>query len=133
MAKKGTTHARKDGQRSSNRPTRAEWKGYCNPVVSTALKDAISRAVAGGFSVGVQLEECILEGYKFSITWDDYNDCFTAALYAQNEDSVNAGWCATFRGSTIDRATLGLLYWHAMVANRDWNSVSTPSNRDDVY
>lgn len=49
---------------------------------------------------------CIENGFKLSLSYDDYNECFTASLTCRDESSPNNQKIVTARHNTWDRALL---------------------------
>lgn len=58
------------------------------------------------------LEHSVATGHSVKITWDDYNDCFTASLTCLVGESANFGGILTARDDTAIGALELLMYKH---------------------
>lgn len=126
-------HKRVDGQRGRTAKPKAEWQGYINWQPKETDKAELEAMKQKNFKVDDLLEEAVLDGYKFSWSWDDYNSCFSASLYCTNPDSPNAGWCAVMRGDSLGKCLERVLFFHYIVSNRDWTSIAPPNPVGDRW
>lgn len=126
-------NAKKDSPRTGRGKQKVDWRGYINWQPTAEDKARLEAMKQHNFKTDDLLEEAILDGYRFSWSWDDYNSSYTASLYCTDPENSNAGWCATMRGSTLVAALERVLFFHYVIANRDWDSVSSPAPNGDKW
>lgn len=77
--------------------------------------------------------DAVLEGLRFSLSFDPKNHCFVASFTDKLENSPFENSCLSGRGSTPLDAWYSLAYRHYILAQEDWtffgDDQSTESNR----
>ena len=63
------------------------------------------------------------DGYNFSVKYDSYGSCFACFAQPWDEESDNAGWILTGRGSTASSAIMSVFYRHYVVFDGVWPKV----------
>lgn len=99
---------------------RAEWKGY--------HKVNLDKADEALFEAWQQENEVRFEdlgilannGYKFSISWDDYHEGVSASLYASSAKMEWAGYTLTAWAGDVDTAVKLLFFKHFMLCREKW-------------
>ncbi len=71
-------------------------------------------------------------GYKLTVSFDTYRECYTASLVPQGENNPNKGYILTGKGSTPLKATKQVLYIHYEIMDGDWAAYSTGSAREEI-
>jgi hypothetical protein len=67
-----------------------------------------------------------MEGYKFSLSYDDKNATCVASITDRQPASAFYNCCLTGRGSTPAHAFAALLYRHLVLAETDWSFFGQP-------
>ena len=55
-------------------------------------------------------------GYKVSLSWSDYHDCYTASLTCTDKENHNYGWIVTSKSDDLWDAVMLMLYKHYVMA-----------------
>jgi len=66
--------------------------------------------------------EMIDDGYKFTIKWDSYGECYACFIQAAVEGGPNSGSILTGRGSQPYKAVKQALYKHHVCLQGDWSA-----------
>lgn len=77
------------------------------------------------------VNELVMEGYKYSLSYDERNHCCVASLTDRVDSSPFNNACLTGRGATPDAARQSLLYRHVVVAHGDWSVFGDPSRQKE--
>jgi len=77
-----------------------------------------------------ELEAQIEAGYKFTIKWDSYNECYGVFMQAAGEGGSNYGSILTGRGSTVGKCLKQVLYKHRVCLQGDWSDYLERRGRD---
>lgn len=129
MAGKASKVPRKDGQRSTNRPAKAEWLGYVNPQISQDEKRAFQLAEEQGWDFETLMLRMVEDGYKLSVYYDDYNDAHAASAYGLLAGNQNAGWCCVLRGSDPIVCLRRLVWWSEVLRAGEWGTNDRSGDR----
>jgi len=85
------------------------------------------------------LEECddaLLKaceaGYKVSVQFDDYNECYACFVTQRDKKGANFGYILTGRGSTPVKAIKQALYIGFYLMNGDFAAYSTKVGREEI-
>ena len=78
--------------------------------------------------LGYDIGDLAVEGFKYSLSPDERNNCYVASLTQKRADSPFHHHCLTGRGSTPTNARLSLLYRHLVLASGDWSFFSQPDD-----
>jgi hypothetical protein len=68
------------------------------------------------------VHKLIESGYKTTLKWDDYNDCFGAFVIAEGRNPENTGMVLTGRGSTPLKALKQAMFKHYVVFDGSWGA-----------
>jgi ornithine carbamoyltransferase len=78
-----------------------------------------------------EMGKLIEEGYKLTLTWDDYSNSPACWLFAKNERDPNFGAILSGRGRTIENAVFEVIYKHYVVFQRVWPR--SQNKADDAF
>jgi len=79
-----------------------------------------------------QILACISDGYKFSVRWDSYGECYGAYMQADSPENPNAGFILTGRGSSPLKAVKQVLYKHRVCLDGSWGEYAERKGRDVI-
>lgn len=71
-------------------------------------------------------------GYKTTISWDNYRECFTASIVPAKDAKINQGYILTGKGSTPLKAIKQAAYIHFHIMDGDWSSYSTAKSAEEL-
>lgn len=63
----------------------------------------------------------VREGYKVSVSWDDYSNCVQCFLIAHAESLPNHPYILTARANDLSKALASLVYKHTNVFAGVWH------------
>lgn len=116
MVKKATSEKSKNGVKNAATPK----FGFINYRLS---RDDVSALEAldcdAEFPYGL-IDEFVLEGYKFSSSYDEKNQTCIASLTDRVSGSAYENKCLSGRGATPADAWHALCYRHLVLAQSDW-------------
>lgn len=75
------------------------------------------------------LDKLIDDGYKISVKFDDYNECYGCFMQLSTGEGTNHGYILTSRGSTAAKALKQLFYKHYQALDGDWTSAAERQGR----
>lgn len=104
-----TKRTKKSGQRGGN------FSDYTFVEIrlTQADKDAFKAWASSNASDGIDLLAALVNsGYKLSVSWSDYNDCYTASLTGTEENGPNYQHVMTSRSDDLYEAIMIALYKH---------------------
>lgn len=78
------------------------------------------------------VQEEVDNGYKFSVKWDTYGECYSAFMQPAADGHRNSGCILTGRGSTAYKAVKQLLYKQRFCLQDDWSGHVGRNNRFDI-
>jgi len=78
------------------------------------------------------LDRLIDDGYKLSVSSDDYNKCNQATLTCKNEKSDDYGYILPGRASSAFDALKVVLYKHFVLLTGGWQTWMETENDDDI-
>lgn len=114
MAKKGST----DGRSAKGNGWGIQWVNYdLRPEDKERLEDPDLVGELQGFNV----DDLVVQGFKYSLAADAKNSCYVASLTDKSDDSAFHNHCLTGRGATPAAARISLLYRHLVLADGDWS------------
>lgn len=73
-----------------------------------------------GDGIFLAMQEEIDNGYKFSVKWDTYGECYSAFMQPATDGGRNSGCILTGRGSDACKAAKQLLYKQRFCLQDDW-------------
>lgn len=118
----GTTHRRKDSDKTSRGQRKVEFQGYVNWELTVGHKPAYERWLGEQPDIDNMIEQLCEDGYDVKIRWDSYNRCFAAQAYSRDKTSPNAGWCLSMRAGGWWEAVQRLLFVHYIAFEGTWVS-----------
>jgi hypothetical protein len=74
----------------------------------------------------------IQAGYKVTVSYDNYRDCFTASIVPTQDAKSNQGFILTGKGSTPLKAARQVLYIHYRIMDEDWSAYSTAKSVEEL-
>lgn len=63
----------------------------------------------------------ISDGYKFTVKWDTYSECFGVFMQSDGTEDTNAGFILTGRGSSPLKALKQVIYKHRVCLDGNWS------------
>jgi len=72
------------------------------------------------------------DGYRFSLKWDDYSECYGVFMQPVVPEGSNAGLILTGRGSTVGKSIKQVLYKHHTCLAGDWSEYAERRGRDVI-
>lgn len=78
------------------------------------------------------LGKLIEEGYKVTVSYDNYRSCFTASIVPTKDAKMNVGYILTGKGSTPLKAIKQVLYIHFYIMGGEWAAYSTAKNAEEL-
>jgi hypothetical protein len=111
-----------------NTPSPFEPAVFVNVNLEAEQKAEVKAAKWDSGEFDTSMSVLMVDGYKLSIRYDKFNDCFAAWLLPVNTHK-NKGLILAGRGSTPMRAVKQLVYIHYKVLDGDWTS-EQPQSRE---
>jgi len=103
---------------------------FINHTLTTEQKNDL-RSMDSSIEFPAEMVDALVgEGYKYSLSFDERNQSFVAAITDRDTASAFYNACLTGRGSTADNARVSLLYRHFHLAQGDWSALTTASGHD---
>jgi len=118
--------------KKQSKAKRPDFKGFVNYPLSTDEKaaiKAISLTLDDYENFLIKLSE---EGYKITISYDAFNQCYSCFLMHKDADHTNAGYMLSGKGSTPLKAFKQCSYIHYQIFDEDWSAHFAPQNRDEI-
>lgn len=72
------------------------------------------------------------QGYRISLKWDTYGDCYGAWMQQTQDGKPNAGMCLTGRGSTPMKALKQLFFKHYVLLEENWADFREARSKDEI-
>jgi len=107
------------------KPGEISWVNY---TLSSEQKAELKAQDFDFDTAAVRLTE---ENLKITISYDDFNECYSAFLIPKNAEHKNAGCILSGRGSTPIKAVKQAAYIHWRIFDGDWSDARRPS-RDTI-
>jgi hypothetical protein len=101
-------------------PKRAEWQGYLHVNLTKEQETYFDEWLS---SQSIQVSDFGIlanNGYKFSISWDDFHEGVSATLYASSQKLAWPGFALTAWAESAEEAVGLLFYKHYIVCEEDW-------------
>lgn len=128
------TKRSKNGAKSNGSDGARPKFGFVNYDLTVQDKEWLSSADVEAEFPAQLIDQLVLEGYKFSLSYDERNSCCIASLTDRQPGSAFDNQCLTGRGATPDDARVSLFYRHFHVAQGDWGVFgSLSSTSDEIY
>lgn len=101
---------------------------WVNYNLTDAHKAELEKMIkAGPEKLEAEFQSALQDGYKVSVGWDDYAECFSCTMYTREPGHVNEGMMLSSRARTWYKAVLMTVYKHAVVFEGHW----VPTAADD--
>lgn len=100
---------------------KAEWKGYHKVNLSTEDAAAFD---AWRVNQSVQISDFDVlanNGYKISVSYDDYHEGVSATLYCTQQKMPWAGYTLSAWAADAESAILLLFYKHYVICQEEWD------------
>lgn len=113
-------------QDAGKKPTAKTHKARFNDVVFVQRELSADETLACKNQVASLdvLENSVLSlcdrGYRISLKWDDYGECYGAWMQQTEASGENAGMCLAGRGSTPIKALKQVLFKHFVLLEESW-------------
>jgi hypothetical protein len=104
-------------------------KGWVNVSLSEADKRLLTEET---LNHAAMLDECarwVLDGYRLSITWDDYSAAIQATFVCAAEDDPNFGYGLSARHPDLDMSLNSLLYKASGLEGTTWAEQASQPKR----
>lgn len=102
---------------------KAEWKGYHKINLTREQNELFEGQYASRSVPFTDFDILVNNGYKLSISWDNYNGGVSASLYAQDQKMEWAGFTLSAWAGDAETALKLLLFKHYVVAEQRWEIV----------
>lgn len=109
--------------KKSSKVTKAEWKGYHKVNLTDAQTEQFEAEYEAHQVQVDDLGILINNGYKFSLSWDAYNQGISASLYAADKKMEWAGYTLTAWAGDPNTAINLLMFKHYVVCEEQWEIV----------
>jgi hypothetical protein len=105
----------------SQRQTDPLWGGFLNlrltEIEVTAFKEWYG---SQGANLWVLFDDILTTSLKFSVGWDDANQCYIASFTGKLIPGQETRYATSARALTWEEATALLVYKHDVLADRNW-------------
>ena len=109
---------------------KAEFKGFFNLELNQEMKDECRKWISLDENIGIELENALASGYKFTMTQDVRSGGYQATMQCNDPKDVNAGLCMSAFGKHWYQALGVLLFKHVIILGKKWEE-SKPVVADD--
>lgn len=92
-------------------------------------EEALSLLAEGIEPVLEQANALMLNGYRFTFTYDRKNDCVIVSIMGKEKDNVNYGKCMTSRHRDVEHALAIAVYKQSVIFQTEAWSESRPEER----
>jgi hypothetical protein len=97
---------------------------WCNIALNEEDKEAIATWEITIAEVLDVFSAMIFDGYRLSVTWDDYSKALQASLVCANEEDGNYACGMSARHPDMDTVLKTLLYKHHLTKDTGWRDTS---------
>lgn len=119
---RGSTAPKRSSNYTGSGQQKVEFRGYVNVTLNDTDKAGFKGFIGREGHYEGCLATLIQGGYKVSISFDKYHDCFSGNLYCQLPDHANAGYCLAIKGGDPFTALARAVFVHYEVLNEVWRS-----------
>lgn len=110
---------------------RAEFIGFFNLELDAQQKTDCKEWLQNDEQIGIEIEQAIASGYKFTISKDGRTDGYQATIQQVIKGEPNAGYCMSAFAKHWYLALGVLMYKHAVVLKYVWNAKEPLKNSED--
>lgn len=121
--------ARKANTRAARRSDEAGpiWVNY---TLTDVDKAELARVMSEQpTALNTELETALQEGYRFSVRYDSFADCFAVAMYDPNQGAKNFGKMLNSRSKDWMLAVMMTVWKHTVIFQGEWLT-TTDEERD---
>lgn len=104
------------------------WKGFVDVRLTAEQRQQYQGWAAEDDDVLAVLFDEVLNGYKFTLSFNSKNQSFTASLTAVGTGGGNDGYTLSSFGAEPWVAVRVLIYKHRVISEGDWSSVGAGSS-----
>jgi len=97
------------------------YKGYVPVYLTEEHKQAIRANLGKPAELLNKLDRYVQDGYKFSISWDSYNDCLAANLFDTDVRRPTGGFILSAKHTDLVVALSSLVYLHEVIYPDGWS------------
>ncbi len=106
---------------------------FVNYDLTREDKETLKKASPTWEELSAAIDSLLSQGYKISLSYDDYSDCLQAFLIGASKECVNVGFILTARASTSYKVVASLLYKHVTVYKGVWHDRVLEGKSDDDF
>lgn len=106
-----------------------KWNGYVNVPIPADIVDEVEAYMKDTNVVWADYNQAVIDGYRFSQSYDEDNKSFKASLTCYDGDSDNFGKAMSSFGSDFYTALAVVLYKHFHITGEDWNGFEAPARK----
>lgn len=99
----------------------AGYKGYVPVYIDDDTKKAIKAKLGTPKDLLLRLEKYLEDGYKFTLSWDDYNSCISASLFDTDSKRPTGGYILSAKHVDMVVALTTLVHLHEIVYPDGWD------------
>lgn len=111
---------------------KAEFKGFFNFEMTQEMKDECRQWISSDENIGIELENALASGYKFTLSKDVRNDGYQATMQSNDPSDVNAGLCMSAFGKHWYQACGVVLFKHVVLLQKKWEDTKPKIADDDI-
>lgn len=104
-------------------------RGWANVTLSDEDKATITNEAIHHKELLAILADWVGDGYRLSVTWDEYSNALQATFVCANEEDPNYGYGLSARHPDLDMALQTLLYKCSMLKAVGWSDVADRPTR----
>jgi|WetSurMetagenome_2_1015567.scaffolds.fasta_scaffold195024_2 hypothetical protein len=124
--------SKKSPQESASSP-KHEWKGFIDVPLTTEDKARFEIWRGEAEDLLAAVGAAVADGYKLSVSYDQRNNCFQAALTGMLGAAENVGFTMVGRAGTPDKAIAVVMFKHFELAQQGpWSNLVGPGRGDDI-
>ena len=119
-AKKDATKATSEKAKNSI-TSEPEWGGFLNLKLDDGDKERfVEWQQQSGADVWKLLDDAMIDGVKFSLSYDAENECYIATFTGRLIPAHNTRYAASARAATWEEASALLCYKHFVLCEGNW-------------
>jgi len=101
--------------------TAVAYKGYIPVYLSDEQKNQIKQNLPTGKDIFNKLDRFVEDGYRFTLAWDDFNNCINASLFDNDVRRPAAGYILSAKHVELVVCLATLVYLHEVVYPDGWD------------
>lgn len=119
--------------KANRKAVTAQYRGYIPVYLNEAMKTAIRSKPGNSEAYIAKLERWVEDGYRFSINWDEQNECCVLSLYDLDARRQTGGYILSARHAEFHVAFDTLVYLHETVYADGWDVENTSAYKDTQW